>query len=309
MKSSFKKTAIASVIAGTFATAAIPAAEANVVNVSWSGAFTMLNPAGGPVPNSGSDYASGYSGNGGPGYGPATTNGWYGNRTPVSGTMSFDTSSGAGVATVNSFYFFGDTPGTGPNTSVANALGVSFQVIDSVGTMVGGMLFSWNGGGHAVSIVLDASGMFGAIGAAIGAGPTSTISGVGALPASNGMNFGTLKTPVFLPMGPAPAATKTLNTGAGCDGATLATQVNAYTISTNFASLGACTTGMVDDGIGGDPMTSAAFSAFNANFDILSVHFDSFVPTPSAVPVPAAVWLFGSGLLGLVGIARRKKKA
>ena len=27
------------------------------------------------------------------------------------------------------------------------------------------------------------------------------------------------------------------------------------------------------------------------------------------VPVPAAVWLFGSGLLGLVGIARRKKSA
>ena len=26
-----------------------------------------------------------------------------------------------------------------------------------------------------------------------------------------------------------------------------------------------------------------------------------------AVPVPAAVWLFGSGLLGLVGVARRKK--
>jgi len=29
--------------------------------------------------------------------------------------------------------------------------------------------------------------------------------------------------------------------------------------------------------------------------------------TPSEVPVPAAVWLFGSGLLGLVGVARRKK--
>lgn len=28
---------------------------------------------------------------------------------------------------------------------------------------------------------------------------------------------------------------------------------------------------------------------------------------PAAIPVPAAAWLFGSGLLGLVGIARRKK--
>ena len=27
----------------------------------------------------------------------------------------------------------------------------------------------------------------------------------------------------------------------------------------------------------------------------------------NAVPIPAAMWLFGSGLLGLVGIARRKK--
>jgi len=27
----------------------------------------------------------------------------------------------------------------------------------------------------------------------------------------------------------------------------------------------------------------------------------------SVVPIPAAIWLFGSGLLGLVGIARRKK--
>ena len=28
---------------------------------------------------------------------------------------------------------------------------------------------------------------------------------------------------------------------------------------------------------------------------------------PSSVPVPAAIWLFGSGLLGLIGLARRKK--
>ena len=36
---------------------------------------------------------------------------------------------------------------------------------------------------------------------------------------------------------------------------------------------------------------------------------DSFTLNVGAVPVPAAVWLFGSGLLGLVGIARRKARA
>jgi hypothetical protein len=29
----------------------------------------------------------------------------------------------------------------------------------------------------------------------------------------------------------------------------------------------------------------------------------------SQVPVPAAVWLFGSGLLGLLGVARHRKAA
>jgi hypothetical protein len=30
--------------------------------------------------------------------------------------------------------------------------------------------------------------------------------------------------------------------------------------------------------------------------------------TTQAVPVPAAVWLFGSGLLGLIGVARRHRQ-
>jgi hypothetical protein len=32
-------------------------------------------------------------------------------------------------------------------------------------------------------------------------------------------------------------------------------------------------------------------------------------PIVPGVPIPAAVWLFGSGLLGLIGVARRKKAA
>ena len=53
--------------------------------------------------------------------------------------------------------------------------------------------------------------------------------------------------------------------------------------------------------------------------DTLSVNWSAGSPgdyirvltatSPSAVPVPAAVWLFGSGLVGLVGVARRRKAA
>ena len=33
----------------------------------------------------------------------------------------------------------------------------------------------------------------------------------------------------------------------------------------------------------------------------------SFTATPSAVPLPAAAWLFGSALLGLAGVGKRRK--
>ena len=36
--------------------------------------------------------------------------------------------------------------------------------------------------------------------------------------------------------------------------------------------------------------------------------FGSALVRASVVPVPAAVWLFGSGLIGLIGVARRKAK-
>ena len=54
----------------------------------------------------------------------------------------------------------------------------------------------------------------------------------------------------------------------------------------------------LQDGVRGNAMADGAFPTFNANFDFVA-----------PVPVPAAVWLFGSGLLGLVGVARRKKAA
>ncbi len=56
---------------------------------------------------------------------------------------------------------------------------------------------------------------------------------------------------------------------------------------------------------GAPGMENGPFPGFNAVFNLTSPG----LITPSAVPVPAAVWLFGSGLLGLVGVARRKKAA
>jgi hypothetical protein len=59
------------------------------------------------------------------------------------------------------------------------------------------------------------------------------------------------------------------------------------------------------DGVPGIPMPlGGAFQLFNANFNA------NLTGTPdTVVPIPAAAWLFGSGLLGLVGIARRNKRS
>ncbi len=62
------------------------------------------------------------------------------------------------------------------------------------------------------------------------------------------------------------------------------------------------------DGVNGIPMAAGGpFAGFNANFNASMGGIADVSDIP--IPVPAAVWLFGSGLIGLVGIARRKKNA
>jgi hypothetical protein len=56
--------------------------------------------------------------------------------------------------------------------------------------------------------------------------------------------------------------------------------------------------------------TPYSFDSYGLYFDDFDALFGTWTSTTlTPVPVPAAVWLFGSGLLGLVGIARRKKRA
>jgi len=65
------------------------------------------------------------------------------------------------------------------------------------------------------------------------------------------------------------------------------------------------------DGTLGTPMLDGAFPGWNASFNLRpgpTIFVEPPEP-PEPIPVPAAIWLFGSGLVGLIGIARRKKQA
>jgi hypothetical protein len=85
--------------------------------------------------------------------------------------------------------------------------------------------------------------------------------------------------------------------GAACDFASVFSMLNV-TFDVNPAAVGITS---ADVGI-----------SFLGNFgaDGVAVTAPTFNPATisiAAVPVPAAVWLFGSGLLGLVGVARRRQ--
>jgi len=155
--------------------------------------------------------------------------------------------------------------------------------------MLGNMTFSWSGNIISTQIVLDASGLFGALGGGplpIGAVlDQASCAGLPcATPASNGAKKGSI------PIGPVPIATSSFNV-AGATG--LGTTLSQLSLGT-------------DDGIGGSPMDNGPFSGFNANFDITSLYTTSCICIDK-VPVPASGWLFGSGALGLLGVARRRK--
>ena len=47
---------------------------------------------------------------------------------------------------------------------------------------------------------------------------------------------------------------------------------------------------------------------FQANHSYTPAESDTTDNTPTPVPAPAAAWLFGSGLLGLLGLGRKRKK-
>ena len=319
-----KKTILQASVAAALL-ASVPAAQAAVNTFNYDGFFTMLNGDGVALENPDALVAKG------------------GNTflSPITGTLSFDTVTGAGTGTLVPFAFQGAT-------KVAAAVGIKMQAIgDGAGgpgsLVLGNMLFNWNANnGIPVSIVLDAAGFFGASqNAALfnpGGGDAvidqADVAGFGAAPAADGTYINT--TFGYAATGPVPMATTEWNTNningcapASCmgngssggllpvltDGSFLVadTQVNTREYSQGDGV-----------GVGGSPFQDGPFAGFNPNFDVTTLTFtgqqdatiaanctfvlgDPCAAVPNAVPVPAAVWLFGSGLLGLVGVARRKK--
>jgi hypothetical protein len=64
-------------------------------------------------------------------------------------------------------------------------------------------------------------------------------------------------------------------------------------------------------GTGGTILTGTDFAGWLGNFANapFSGASDTFAVSPSPVPVPATVWLFGTALIGFVGMSRRRKVA
>ncbi len=256
--SKLKKTALAAAVALSLGTLA-NGAYADTYTFSFTGEFTMLTSGGTPLDNT--SYSS---------------NSWSGYRTDITGTMTYDTVAGTGSGTIAPFNFFS-------GTSPAVAQAITFQSIGNGNCtstsptscqpgnlLLGNMLFNWSGNnGIPVSIVMDASGLFGAMGSSLT--PGSVVQNVGALPASNYMHSGKF------PIGPVPVATLTQNTtlvGAACTGTQGAScmgrnpsgglpLVADTTVPTGYTP--------TQTGIGGNPMIAGPFGGFNANFDFVKM--------------------------------------
>ncbi len=299
MKKTILKTAVAAALG---AVVSMPA-QAATDTFNFNGVFTMLDSTGAALANT-----------------SITGKNVNQFQTPITGTLTFDNATGAGTGTLTPFDFFS---GTAP----AEAVGINMQAIGDgaggPGTLVlGNMLFNWSGNnGIPVSIVLDAAGFF--------SGEMTAGGANSATPASDG----TYTNPTFgyLSQGPVPIATTDFNTSFANGCVTGNCMNNGASgglplVTDTAANLHRTLPGVpyaTGTGIGGNPMADGAFPQDNANFDVTSLTFLSHDANrtitqncaldpniscaPSAVPVPAAVWLFGSGLLGLVGVARRKK--
>lgn len=269
----FKKSLISLALASTVSVSTV---DATVIDMDYSGLFTFLNSSGAPNQNTSYPY-----------YGDTT---WgYGLRTPITGTLQVNTDTGHGTGTLNGFEFFGSGPTFFDNFEIQavgdGAGGPGTLVIANI------ELFWSDNGNIPFQIVLDAAGLINSIFTDLAVGNTydqTSCSTSCAIPASNDLGVDSFGLDP-LTIGPVPMATTTFDVTGTSGKATVLTDLTVDS----------------DDGIGGSPFDNGPFPGHSVNLD-----FTSFTVTKvSTVPIPASVWLFSSGLLGLLSLTRRKKSS
>ena len=258
-------------VTGTFLSTGLLAgtAQAVIYHFSWTGVLTMQDPSGDLIFNA-----------------DASANAWLGYRTDIHGLFDYNDVSQSVTFTVEPFNFF--SAPNGPFV-VAGATGITV----GPDQMIGHINYGWNGqSGYTADMLWDTTGFNDAI--ALGMNPGDSISGgvaiingvsipIGSvLPASDGVTIGGPMPPP-MNIGPTPIAT------------------TGFDLTNGGLPL------IVDPlNIGGSPLTNGPFQGFNISLDIGDAN--TMVLQSIQTPLPAAVWLFGSGLLGLFVAARGKRK-
>ena len=229
-------------------------------------------------------------------------------QAPIHSTFTYDTNSGLGSGDI----IISPLKFMGLDTQFRE---ISLASIEGTNYVLGNMLVDWGSAdGIPVSMVWDATGLLNAID--YGLQPGDVVSGTNlkrngltvldvnsAIPASDGDYYNNAGG-YTVNQGPAPLATTTLNTTPICDRRYIGGRRQSEDC------MGLAVSGMApffDDGIAGSPLVDGPFPSFQISIDIGSGNSLTVLSVASStpVPVPAAVWLFGSGLLGLIGVARR----
>ena len=251
----FKKTALA--VALTTALGVSAQALADTVSGSMTGQFTLSDATGNPQVN-------------GDSHDPAGIPGLGSQRTPVSGTFTYDLAKKTGTLTIAPFSFFGG--------GLAIAQAINFQAIGSIdpatgqpngsGTLIGVQMgFNWNGNtGIPVTSITDAAGFLNSV---------ATIN-----PATfvNGTSTVIVDSTNCSAIGCAVSTTGNAAVGSPATiGAVPLAMTNYNTAGTTLNSLFPVT----DDGIAGSPMTTQPFPGFGALFDFESMTIDTYTDTTS----------------------------
>ena len=253
--------------------------QASIITFDFTGRLTVTGPTGEIVTGGGSGSTDPY-----------------GLQAPIHSTFTYDTTAGfgSGDLIISPLTYLGlDT----------QFYSISMDRIEGTNYVLGNMLVDFGINiGLPLSLVWDATGLLNAIDYGLQAG--DVISGTNllrdgenvfdvnsAVPASDGYEYGGYT----VNQGPAPLATTALNTTTLC--------IPGVDCIGNVMSGGLS---FIDDGIAGSPQIDGPFPGMQVSIDIGSGN-SLTVLSVSAVPVPAAVWLFGSGLIGLVCVAKRKR--